>query len=726
MKLSNNKIKKDAQTILGQSGGKSQNSNTLTHKRRKDRDTIYTYDLMVILAICFFCIVIYSNTLHSPFVFDDRVNIHDNPKIRLTKLTLDGIISAGFDSYASHRPLANVSFALNYYLHRYDVAGYHLVNILMHIITGIILFYFVKVTLVLSNFQNMKIEPEKNTSINKQNCSITNSTNSSISTSPRSFSPTSTELLFIAFFITFIWLVHPIQTQTVSYVVQRMTSMAAMFYILSLLFYIKARLANTKRKKQVLFLGCILSGILSLGSKEIAVTLPFFIFLYEWFFFQEISLNWLKRNSIYFLCIFLFIILLAFFFIGSNPIKIILSTYNTRDFTLWQRVLTEFRVVIYYISLLIFPHPMRLNLLHDFTISHSFIDPITTFLSFITISGLMVTAIWLAKKERLLSFCILWFLGNLVIESSVLGLEIIFEHRVYLPSMFFILMLVSLVYRFSNSKWIWGVLLCVVAIVFSVWTYQRNIVWSDDVILWEDCVKKSPQIARPHYNLGLALFNQGRTAEAVEHYLEALRIKPDLEAAHNNLGNALLKQGRTAEAIEHYLKALRIKPDFERAHNNLGNALLKQGRTAEAIEHYLEALRIKPDFVDAHYNLGNTLLKQGRTAEAIEHYLEALRIKPDFEKAHNNLGNVLFNQGRTAEAIEHYLKALRIKPDFEKAHNNLGFALARTGDIEGAIASFRESIRINPNNVHAKKNLKWALMMQQKKAMTKPPSKSIQ
>jgi len=87
---------------------------------------------------------------------------------------------------------------------------------------------------------------------------------------------------------------------------------------------------------------------------------------------------------------------------------------------------------------------------------------------------------------------------------------------------------------------------------------------------------------------------------------------------------------------------------------------------------------------------------------------------------------VLFNQGRTAEAIEHYLKALRIKPDFEKAHNNLGFALARTGDIEGAIASFRESIRINPNNVHAKKNLKWALMMQQKKAMKKPPSKSIQ
>lgn len=141
MTLSNNTIRKDAQKVLRQSIDNSHNSNRPTHKIGKVSDTIFTYDLMVILAICLVCIFIYSNILNSSFVFDDRVNIHHNPQIRLTKLTLDGIIGAGFESYASHRPVANVSFALNYYFHRYDVIGYHLVNILIHIITGIILFY---------------------------------------------------------------------------------------------------------------------------------------------------------------------------------------------------------------------------------------------------------------------------------------------------------------------------------------------------------------------------------------------------------------------------------------------------------------------------------------------------------------------------------------------------------------------------------------------------------
>ena len=284
--------------------------------------------LLFILSIIVF--IIYLSSIKGPFVLDDIDNIRDNPQIRITALTLDGIINAGFNSLASHRPVANISFALNYYLHGYDVIGYHLVNILIHIITGITLFYFIKATLVLSNFHNMKIGPEKNASPGKLNYSI----NAGLSTPQRSIDATSNELLFIPFFTTFIWLVHPIQTQTVSYIVQRMNGMAAMFYILSLLFYVKGRLANTKRKKQGLFLGCIISGILSLGSKEIAVTLPFVIFLYEWFFFQKINLKWLKRNSIYILCIFLFIIVLAFFFLCSNPIKVILSTYETRDFTL--------------------------------------------------------------------------------------------------------------------------------------------------------------------------------------------------------------------------------------------------------------------------------------------------------------------------------------------------------------------------------------------------------
>ena len=157
------------------------------------------------------------------------------------------------------------------------------------------------------------------------------------------------------FFTVFIWLVHPVQTQSVTYVVQRMNAMAAMFYVMSFLLYVKARLAEGKQKRWLLFLGCILAGILALGSKEIAATLPFFIFLYEWYFFQDLSLIWLKRHFFAIIGISTLFIIVLFMYMGKHPIAFILSGYQIRDFTLMERVLTEFRVVIFYMSLLIFP-----------------------------------------------------------------------------------------------------------------------------------------------------------------------------------------------------------------------------------------------------------------------------------------------------------------------------------------------------------------------------------
>jgi len=557
--------------------------------------------LLLLMVVCTY--FVYISSIKGPFVFDDIINIQENHQIRLNELTLNGIVRAGFESPCRHRPVANISFALNFYVNRYDAEGYHFVNILMHILTGILLFYFIKTTLELLNAKSFKFRFEKNILPDKRNASNHNFTNSSISTSQRSFNPASTKIMFISFFSAFIWLVHPIQTQTVSYIVQRMNSMAAMFYILSLLLYVKARLSNSKGKKLVLFLGCMLSGILSLGSKEIAATLPFFICLYEWYFFQDINLKWLKRNSIYLLCFLFIVILLVFFYLNGHPIERILSAYSHREFTLGQRVLTEFRVVIYYISLILFPYPMRLNLLHDFPISHSFLDPITTLFSLIAIAGMFVMAIWLAKRERLLSFCILWFLGNLAIESSVIGLEIIFEHRVYLPSMFFILVFVSLVYRFGNSKWIGGIMLCVVAIIFSVWTYQRNIVWSDDVILWEDCVKKSPNKPRQHYNLGVVLARKGKLDDAIKHYNKAIQIKPDYLEAYYNLGNALVRKGDAKAAIYNYHKTLQLNPDFFKSYYNIARILYGQGKIDEAIHNYQKALNINKETPQTLFNL---------------------------------------------------------------------------------------------------------------------------
>ena len=559
------------------------------------------YIILLLLTACI-CLI-YKNSFQGPFLFDDIPNILKNSNIRLTEITWDGLRRAGFESLLSHRPVANISFALNYYLNGYNILGYHLVNVLIHILTGFTLFYFIKATLVISNFGNITIEPEKNTLSDLRHISIHDVNDPSHAAPICSFYPASNELLLISFFTTFIWLVHPLQTQTVSYIVQRMNEMAAMFYILSLLFYAKARLSHSKSKKLLLFFGCILSGMLSLGSKEIAATLPFFIFLYEWYFFQDLNLKWLKSNSIYLLCALFVVGFVAFIFLGGHPIKMILSTYIHRDFTLWQRVLTEFRVVMYYISLIIFPHPMRLNLLHDFSISNSFLDPITTLFSFIAIIGLIVTAVWTAKRKRLFSFCILWFLGNLLIESSVIGLEIIFEHRTYLPSMFFILMVVALAYDFIKKKWIASSLLCVIAVLFSAWTYQRNIVWNNDVILWEDCVNKSPHQYRQHYNLGLALAGKGRLDEAIKQYHKALNINPDDAKTYYGLGNALVRKGDGESAVYNYHQALRINPSYYEAYYNLGRILSNKGEIAKAINTYQKVLSINGEMGPALYNL---------------------------------------------------------------------------------------------------------------------------
>jgi hypothetical protein len=187
---------------------------------------------LVLLVFVVLGFLIYSNTLDVPFHFDDESNIVENPNIRLTGFSLKDITGACFKSVCPNRPVANLSFALNYYFHKYDVTGYHVINIVIHIITGILLYFFIKTTLCIPSLRS------------------------------RYKSPTS-----IALFAALIWLVHPVQTQSVTYIVQRMNSMAAMFYILSFLLYAKALLVKDKDRTWPLFAGCVLAGSLALGSK---------------------------------------------------------------------------------------------------------------------------------------------------------------------------------------------------------------------------------------------------------------------------------------------------------------------------------------------------------------------------------------------------------------------------------------------------------------------------
>jgi len=576
---------------------------------------------------------IYSNTLIAPFVFDDFHNIKKNPHIRLKNLDYQRLYDAGFKSPRSNRPLSNISFALNYYFGEYDVTGYRVVNIIIHLINGILVYFL---SLIIFK-QSSHVSLQKILHIQTDS------------------------IPFMSLFVSLIFITHPIQTQSVTYIVQRMNSMAAMFYLLSLLLYIKGRLSRIKWKQWGLFCGCFVSWMMALGSKEIAGTLPFIILIYEWYFFQDLQSDGFRQNKKYLFALFAVLVFIGFIYLGKRPFDTILGSYAYRDFTLSERVLTQFRVVVFYISLLFFPHPSRLNLLHSFSISHSLFVPATTLLSLLFIVGLIGYAIYISKKQRLLSFIVLWFFINLIIESSVIGLEIIFEHRLYLPLFGFALLTAYLLFGLLSKKQHWAVFISVLIVLsLGAATYARNRVWQNEISLWYDVISKNPKSHRAHYNLGISLKEQGRLEEAIGYFSKTVRIKPDDAEAYNNLGSTLVLQGRLTEAVEYLSKALRIKPDYAGVHNNLGVALKKQGRLEEAADYFSKAIRIKPDYAEAHNNLGYVLAIQGRRAGAIEHFSEALRIKPDYATAHYNLGITLKLQGKIKEANIHLLRAQRL------------------------------------------------------------------
>ena len=427
-------------------------------KNRSESSSGKKHVRLLFLPLALLVFSIYTNTLRAPYFFDDEINITRNPHIRLTQITPDGLIKAGFESHIPNRPVANISFGLNYYFGGYDVFGYHLVNIVIHMITGLLLYLLVKTTLLLS------WGTDRDASILKPPAA-----GSEPAHWWRSLDPS-----LVSFWAASLWLVHPVQTQSVTYIVQRMNSMATMFCVLSLLLYARGRISQKLRFNHsrgplthpyVLFAGSLVGGLLAFGSKETAATLRFLLFSMNCIFFQDLSWSWLKRNSIYFVIILILFFFVVAIYMGSHPWDSILAGYARRDFTLNQRILTEFRVVIFYLSLLIWPHPSRLNLEHDFALSYSLFDPVTTVMSLGVIVGLLALGIYLAPKQRILSFCLLWFLGNLVIESSVIGLELVFEHRLYMPSMFLSLAAVILFCRYVKLRWLQAMLLGMVVMV---------------------------------------------------------------------------------------------------------------------------------------------------------------------------------------------------------------------------------------------------------------------
>ncbi len=603
------------------------------------------WSLVSIILICLVGIIAYSNSFNYSFHFDDVPTIEDNIAIRNLS-----DVKAWWGFYPS-RPIGYLSFALDYHFHRLDVWGYHLVNLAIHVVNAVLVWWLVLLTM---------------------------------STPVMRAQPISRHKEVMALFTALLFVSHPLATQSVTYIVQRLASLATLFYLLSLALYVKGRLGEGNKDKRVLFFyaGSILCAVLGMLTKEIVFTLPAALILYEFSFIKTDA--WkidIKDRGIQIPIIILGIFVVLFFLNFSfrifNTIPPLPDQGYDYPITTWEYLLTQFSVILTYIRLFIVP--INQNMDYDYPVSHSLFEWHTIF-GLLSLAGILVLGIILFRRYRLIAFGIFWFFLTLSVESSIIPISqnVIFEHRTYLPSFGFFLVLMGIAYYFLWDRYRqvgWAVLVLMV-FTSTVLTYERNKVWRSDYTLWGDCIKKSPNKARPFCNYGKALADAGDASEALTYYNRAIELNPSFYAAYYNRGNAKLNLGDYGGAVADYQEALRINPYYSDANYNSGIALVRQGKLAEAIARLKEAIRLKPDSATYHNYIGYVLALQGKEEEAIIDFREAIRLKPDFAEAHNNLGNALLHQERFKEAIECFRAALRINPNFKLAEDNLKNALA--------------------------------------------------
>jgi tetratricopeptide (TPR) repeat protein len=573
-------------------------------------------------------IIAYSNSFHVPFVFDDEDSITGNPVIRdMGNFLLNG---TGY-SYNPRRFVGYLTFALNYEWGGLDVTGYHIVNLAIHIINALLVYGLMVLTFKTPMMKGSALAPRSG---------------------------------ILAFFTAALFTVHPVQTEAVTYVVQRLASLAALFYSASLCLYIRFRLIQESSegpvwRGYVLYGLSLVSAVMAMKTKEIAFTLPLIVVVYELIFF---GVGDMRRRVLWALPLLATaaIIPLSMLNLGK-PLGEVLSdvsqvTVLQSSLSRWEYLMTEFRVIVTYIRLLFLP--VGQNLDYDYTVYQSLFDPQVA-VSFLFLLGLFVLAIVLLRRAhrggdaslRIISFGIVWFLITLSVESSIIPIvDVIFEHRLYLPSVGFFMSVVTAVFLLMRNKAVKGApaaaaLLAVVVVAMTGTTYARNIVWQSGISLWEDVVSKSPMKARPHNNLGPIYFDKGEYDHAIEQYEMALKLDPDYDLPHNNLGNAYRMKGWTDKAIEQYEIALNLNPQFIDAHNNLGLALLGAGHREEGIKEINTAYAIK------HYNSGKDYLRWGFFEDAITEFQSALRLRPDYAETKKDIAiaeSMLLNKTGTS------------------------------------------------------------------------------
>jgi hypothetical protein len=507
-------------------------------------------------------LIAYHNSFRGPFVFDDIPAITWNTSIR-TLWPPSTVFSAPPRNAATGRPIVNLSLALNYALGGYDVVSYHVFNLGIHILSALLLFGIILRTLRSPGLRARYLDGA----------------------------------VGIAGAAALLWVVHPLNTESVSYTIQRTELLGGLFFLSTLYCAIRCFESPKERRWHV---AALVAFALGLGSKEIVALAPAVVIVWDGLFWSASWKQALRRHRRLYIG-FAIVLFLFMLFVGTRLRKTF-KGIATQNVSPWQYALTQSGVIVYYLRLAIWPHPLSADY-DGWPIATS----VTSVLPYLTIIlTLLALTFWGLARRHKLAFLGVWFFAILAPTSSFrpLSWEVAAERRMYLPLAAVVVLVVlggATLLRYLRAPRLLGGLVAVAfAATLAFVTVRRNEDYRTPVVFWNDIVSKRPDNPRARISLGTYLYREGRKAEAFSHLAEAVRLNPKSALARSNLGNVLVGQGRTGEAIEHYREAVRLDPEDGRTRFNYARALARQGRREEAIEELESLLRRYPGFSSAN------------------------------------------------------------------------------------------------------------------------------
>ena len=622
---------------------------------------------------------IYAQTFRYDFVFDDHLFIVTNPYIKDFEH-----LSTIWKSFPATRMLGMYSFGLNYHLGRLDPQGYHIFNVMVHFAA----------TAMVWLTAGLLFKTARSISSNTINgCSET----------------LKRELPFV---IALLFLVHPAQTQAVTYITQRYESMATVLYLGSVYCYVRARIMTPGGCRVFLFVLAGACALLGIMTKEVAVTIPLMILAVEWIIVspfkqkKDLSENTSTSQRLP-VRLRPYVVMVcaggAFFVLFMNLLHNDLSVFGqtvasaSHDgdvFTFWTYALTQMRVFLTFMRLLVFPAGQNLD--HDFPMSTGIINPPSTMLG-LTLIGLIIVGIIRFKRSLpLVSFGLAWILVTFSVNLAPRQ-NVIFEHKIYLISFgFFVAAAALLAVVLKDQKKVFGSLACIIA-VLSAAAFYRNQVWQNELTLWEDIYSKSPNKSRVNANLGRVYGAQKRYEEALRHLNRAIELKGDDHISRLNRGLLYHELNRDDAALEDINEAIRIDPHYFPLWTARAMVYMDRQDDAAALADLQEAIRIKPDNPDAYLMRGSLLMRQGRVQEALADLNFVLNISPHEYGALINRGAIHFQQGRLLQAMDDFTGAHNISPS-ALTYKNIAYCLLAMGRRDEALRNFEHALRLEPND----------------------------